>query len=100
MNRLTYLTNVTTLQLDTQKCNGCRMCTVVCPHNVFKIENKKATISNRDYCMECGACEKNCPEGAIKVESGVGCAAGILAGMLNQTDSPCCCSPKVQSGCC
>jgi len=98
MRSLVYLEDVVTLELDTLLCNGCRMCIRVCPHNVFEISDKKARIINRDYCMECGACEKNCPENAIKVRSGVGCAAGILNGILRNTEPSCDCSSG--SNCC
>jgi NAD-dependent dihydropyrimidine dehydrogenase PreA subunit len=98
MTKFTYLKDVVTLKLDEQKCNGCRMCTVVCPHNVFAIENKRARIISKDSCMECGACQLNCPENAISVRSGVGCAAGIIAGILNKTNSACC--SNTNSNCC
>lgn len=91
MNGLVYLRNVVTLKLDQQKCNGCLMCTIVCPHDVFAIENKKAVIQNKDFCMECGACEKNCPENAITVRSGVGCVAGIINGLIRGTEPTCDC---------
>jgi len=86
---LTYLKNVTTLELDRSKCNGCRLCTIVCPHAVFLMENKKAKIVNKDACMECGACALNCAEGAITVNSGVGCAAAVIQGATKGTE-PCC----------
>lgn len=98
MTGLMYLKNVVTLALDQQKCNGCRMCTNVCPHEVFIVRDKKAFIIRKDQCMECGACEKNCPEGAISVRSGVGCAAGILNGLLRGTEPNCDCSSS--SGTC
>jgi len=85
-----YLRNVVSLQLQKDKCNGCRMCTKVCPHDVFSVENGKADIIRRDYCMECGACAKNCEQEAISVRSGVGCAAGIIQGILNNTEATCC----------
>jgi len=77
---LRYLPGVATLTLDAARCNGCRMCVTVCPHAVFAMVEKRARIVDRDGCMECGACALNCPEGALAVQSGVGCAAAILAG--------------------
>jgi len=65
------------------------MCTLVCPHAVFEIVDKKARIRDIDDCMECGACALNCQYGAITVKSGVGCAAGILNGILNGTEACC-----------
>jgi len=78
MKKFRYLKNVTTLKLHTDKCIGCGMCEIVCPHTVFKIEERKAKIIDKDACMECGACSKNCPVDAIDVKPGVGCAAYII----------------------
>lgn len=86
---MTYLKNVVTLELDTEKCSGCKMCTIVCPHNVFVVQDRKAKMINRDLCMECGACSINCPEGAITVRPGVGCAGGIMQGALKGTPPTC-----------
>jgi len=99
MNELVYLSDVVTLQLCTETCNGCGMCVKVCPHDVFELSGKKAGIINRDYCMECGACALNCPTNAISVKSGVGCAAGILSGILNNAEPSCGCS-EANSNCC
>ncbi|MCK9613565.1 MAG: 4Fe-4S binding protein [Bacteroidales bacterium] len=99
MKQLTYLKNVVTLELDLQKCNGCKMCITVCPHEVFGFSEKKAFIKNKDQCMECGACEKNCPEGAISVRSGVGCVAGIINGIMRGSEPSCDCS-GTKSDCC
>ncbi|MCX6225158.1 MAG: mercury methylation ferredoxin HgcB [Bacteroidia bacterium] len=98
MNGYVYLSDVVTLELDAEKCNGCRMCINVCPHAVFEISNKRAFIKNRDLCMECGACEMNCSQEAIKVKSGVGCAAGIINGLLRGTEPTCDCGEGVN--CC
>jgi ferredoxin len=65
MPQLKYLPNVSTLKLDVEKCNGCGMCVIVCPHAVFAIEERLARITDIDSCMECGACAGNCPEEAI-----------------------------------
>ncbi len=93
MSGLRYLKNVVTLELDVDKCVGCGLCEVVCPHAVFEIKGGKAGVVDRDACMECGACARNCPSGAIKVQSGVGCATGIIAGALRGTEATCdsCC---------
>ena len=44
-----------------EKCVGCGTCEDVCPHNVFRLNNGKAAIMDRDACMECGRCEEACP---------------------------------------
>jgi NAD-dependent dihydropyrimidine dehydrogenase PreA subunit len=100
MSKLHYFTDVVTLKLDSTLCTGCGMCAIVCPHNVFKIENGKAIIKDIDSCMECGACSKNCRFGALSVRSGVGCAAGILNGILNNTEASCGCSQSKEKNCC
>jgi ferredoxin len=97
MKELTYLKNVVTLHLDSEKCNGCAICTSVCPHDVFAMKDKKALIQYKDLCMECGACAMNCSTGALTVKSGVGCAAGIITGILRGTEPTCDCGP---GGCC
>ena len=98
MSQLQYLTNVVTLRLDEQQCNGCRMCVTVCPHGVFAIVDRKARIVDRDSCMECGACAKNCESGAISVDSGTGCAAAIIIGALKGTEPNCC--GEEEADCC
>lgn len=103
-----YLKAVVTLKLDTDRCTGCAMCTVVCPHAVFELKNGKATIVDRDACMECGACALNCPVDAISVQAGVGCAAAVLHGTIRGTEPQCgCCGegepaeePQGPSCCC
>ncbi|NIO02178.1 MAG: 4Fe-4S dicluster domain-containing protein [Candidatus Latescibacteria bacterium] len=89
---LRYLTHVVTLELDEQKCNGCRMCVEVCPHAVFEIVEKRAKIIDRDACMECGACAMNCPEGALVVNAGVGCATAVITGAIRGTEPTCDCA--------
>ena len=76
---LRYLKDVATLELDSEKCTGCGMCTQVCAHAVFAVNGKVAQILDRDGCMECGACAMNCPVDAVTVRAGVGCAWAIFA---------------------
>ena len=101
MTTFRYIPAVTTLELDGSKCNGCRMCIYVCPHDVFAVENKRAVIADRDACMECGACAMNCEPGAITVQSGVGCAAAVLNSMIKGGEPSCGCdSDTGDGGCC
>jgi len=93
-----YLKNVVSLRMENDKCIGCRMCVKVCPHQVFEMQDKKAVIVNRDHCMECGACALNCPVEALFVKQGVGCAAGVIYGILHNTEPSCNCSGS--SGAC
>lgn len=99
MNEFVYLPDVVTLQLDESKCRACGLCLEVCPHAVFAMVNGKARIVNRDRCMECGACALNCVHSAITVRSGVGCAAGILNGILRNTEPTCGCSSGSGASC-
>ncbi|HYQ47615.1 MAG TPA: 4Fe-4S binding protein, partial [Thermodesulfovibrionales bacterium] len=64
--------------------------------------NKKAVVTDRDLCMECGACSMNCPFGAISVDKGVGCAAAFITGFLTGSEPACGCSGGTdrKSGCC
>jgi NAD-dependent dihydropyrimidine dehydrogenase PreA subunit len=80
-----YLESAVTLQFDPDRCNGCAMCTQVCPHAVFVMEDKRAVLADRGACMECGACARNCEMGAITVRVGVGCAAGVINDALRST---------------
>jgi NAD-dependent dihydropyrimidine dehydrogenase PreA subunit len=99
MKDLLYLSDVVTLQLCEETCNGCGICVKVCPHEVFELSGKKAHIIRRDYCMECGACALNCPVQAISVNSGVGCAAAVIQGLLNNSEPGCGCSGE-KTECC
>jgi ferredoxin len=106
MKNPVYLKDVVTLRLDEKKCAGCGMCLDVCPHEVFKMNNKHVAIQNRDACMECGACMRNCPANAISVQSGVGCANAVINSMLGRNGGECCCGPDTggaktdNKGCC
>jgi ferredoxin len=90
MKKLYYLKNVATIELDCEKCIGCRLCEQVCPHGVFEISSKKAVIVDKDACMECGACVINCKPGALSVETGVGCASAVINSMFG-IEGDCCC---------
>ncbi|MFC1811110.1 mercury methylation ferredoxin HgcB [Thermodesulfobacteriota bacterium] len=90
MESLRYLSDVSTLIMDTESCVGCGMCEIVCPHGVLKLENRKAQIIDLDGCIECGACTTNCPSGALSVTPGVGCAAYIIQTWIKGKEAASC----------
>ncbi|HEX9021215.1 MAG TPA: mercury methylation ferredoxin HgcB [Nitrospirota bacterium] len=94
-----YLSNVTTLAYASEKCAGCGRCVEVCPRGVFEMRDKRAAVTDRDLCMECGACARNCDFGAISVNSGVGCASAIINSMITGGEPTCGCGDN-SAGCC
>lgn len=94
MGGLRYIEEVVTLQLDADKCTGCRVCTQVCPRSVLQMDAGRVRIADRGACIECGACERNCAFGALTVDAGVGCAAAIINGWIRGTE------PDCGDGCC
>jgi NAD-dependent dihydropyrimidine dehydrogenase PreA subunit len=90
MNTFRYLSGVTTLNLDSEICVGCGICTLVCPHQVLDVSEKKAKVVDSNGCMECGACAKNCPVEAITVKPGVGCASYIIQTWIKGKEAASC----------
>ncbi len=84
-----YLKNTAILSLDRAACTGCSRCTEVCPHGVFAVSDGKASITDRDRCMECGACALNCPADAISAGRGVGCAQALINAIRSGGEPAC-----------
>lgn len=80
-----YIKDIAKIKLDQGKCTGCGICKIVCPHNVFEINNMKAYLTRRNNCIECGACDINCPVNAIDVEAGVGCANALINTWISES---------------
>jgi NAD-dependent dihydropyrimidine dehydrogenase PreA subunit len=91
MKDLRYIDDVVTLELASDRCDGCGVCLDVCPQHVFELAAGKALLADRDACIECGACSRNCPRGALKVRPGVGCAAAIIKGWVTRSEPSCGC---------
>ncbi|MCL1913048.1 MAG: 4Fe-4S binding protein [Eubacteriaceae bacterium] len=101
MKVLRYLEDVSTLELNGEKCTGCGSCIDVCPHGVFCIVGQKAFVADKGLCMECGACALNCPTKAIEVIAGVGCASAIIASWFSGKEPACeCAEDGCKPGCC
>ena len=56
------------ISIDTQKCNGCSMCAIICVVNLWKIKEGVAYIveNYKEKCLECGSCAQVCEPEAIK----------------------------------
>ncbi len=52
--------------IDKQLCNGCGLCTPVCPDRTIDLVDDKAAVVG-EKCMVCGHCQAVCPTKAIKV---------------------------------
>ncbi len=86
----THVSTSNTLAFAAAACIHCGMCSHVCPHGVFVVEERRTRIVRAEACMECGACMCNCPTGALQVDSGVGCAAAMIyAALTGKTEVAC-----------
>ncbi len=90
-----------TLRYDPERCINCGLCSVVCPHGVFRASEPVAELVDPEACMECGACQRNCPTGAIWVDSGVGCAVALMRSVLfGERPQEECCGVGGPTACC
>ncbi|MFQ5816029.1 MAG: 4Fe-4S dicluster domain-containing protein [Candidatus Hydrothermarchaeaceae archaeon] len=55
--------------LDLNTCNGCGDCARACPASVFSMVDGKATLANKEDCIECCACVDVCEPEAIDHEN-------------------------------
>ncbi|MDH4162180.1 MAG: mercury methylation ferredoxin HgcB [Nitrospirota bacterium] len=94
-----YLANTVSLAYDENRCEGCGRCVEVCPHGVFEMEARRAKVTDRDKCMECGACALNCEFKAITVNAGVGCAAALINSMIIGGEPTCGCGDSGPACC-
>jgi len=55
-------------EVNSEKCNLCGKCELVCPTKAIKINNESKTVGfNHDECIVCVACEDVCPHKAINM---------------------------------
>ncbi len=60
------------VEIDTELCDGCILCTVICPAAILepvgkKKDRKSQVREEQDNCMGCACCEAICQTNAIKV---------------------------------
>ena len=58
-------------QIDVEKCNGCKLCAIVCPANVLELYgelgNRKARVkADCRGCISCNNCHAICDNRAIR----------------------------------
>ncbi len=57
---------------DHEKCDGCAICSTVCPGDVIRMgpgkgRNRRPFNVFADECWHCGACRQDCEQQAINV---------------------------------
>lgn len=57
----------TTIQIDDEKCNGCKKCICVCNWNVLFYQNKNLKTIDSRNCIGCLRCMNVCKQRAIEV---------------------------------
>ncbi len=55
------------IKYEREKCDGCRMCVLVCAAGLWSVKDGKAQLASRygERCMECAACWDICEREAI-----------------------------------
>jgi len=61
-------TNPCTASVDEELCNGCVLCTFMCPYKAITGEFGQPTKVNSALCQGCGACIVTCPSGAMDLQ--------------------------------
>jgi len=60
------LPNVLSYEIDPSRCNGCHLCSLVCPKKAISGGRLEVHRIEPDLCVRCGLCYRQCPYSAIK----------------------------------
>ena len=58
---------LTTFEIDEEKCKSCGMCAKVCSFDAIQVNDKKYSI-DQSKCMKCRACLEACKFGAVSIK--------------------------------
>ncbi|MFC2050930.1 NADH-ubiquinone oxidoreductase-F iron-sulfur binding region domain-containing protein, partial [Chloroflexota bacterium] len=56
-----------TFTIDSEKCNGCRVCARECPQGAISGEKKEVHNIDQEKCIKCGLCRDSCKFDAVTV---------------------------------
>ncbi len=67
---------VNMINVNSERCKGCGLCTEVCPKGIVEIQKHKrnekgyytAVCTDDGKCISCALCAMMCPDCAIRVE--------------------------------
>ncbi|KYC51916.1 MAG: hydrogenase MvhADGHdrABC CoB-CoM heterodisulfide reductase subunit A [Candidatus Methanofastidiosum methylothiophilum] len=54
------------VRVDEEKCNGCGVCSVICPLKIVSLKSGKAVIDEK-LCDGLGGCVRKCPQEAMRL---------------------------------
>lgn len=57
------------IYIEHDKCDGCEACVIICPKNVFVMNEGKAEVADVVKCNACCSCIEVCPTKAIYVDA-------------------------------
>lgn len=54
--------------VDPGKCNGCKMCSMVCPTDCIVFGEDRKPLIQEEHCAGCSSCAEHCPQYAVVME--------------------------------
>ena len=66
MTKKKWESDIVTITVDYDKCEGHGDCEDSCPGEVYELIDGKAVAVNIDDCVQCCSCVEVCPESAIE----------------------------------